>query len=360
MSYAHGCAANRSASMDSEASSYSPLQKRHCLYPSQAPDTPDAPAAEQWQQPQQHDSRQQSVQISTFSDAQKLYALKAMLQQSCGRQTAAVVAYLQQLQRLRHATACHISQARHVQQPSEHNGFVAQARKIVKVRQHQQQISHHMVCQQHHLASRLSHQHTEAPESNRGALDSFMHQLLDTQIPAQNPESHSDAVRQLQSESHWQNRSMPEPGSVPYAPPQIQAHQQLHQSADQSHHQHQLDQSEQLWQTMLRSAQGSSASEVHSSHASISYPASHLLHMQQQARMLQQLAHVKRAHMQHHIVQEPQASVQRQLPMGAASRPALGFADLVTYWAKGLGLQRCESVQLACHLWSRVQQQVRH
>lgn len=38
--------------------------------------------------------------------------------------------------------------------------------------------------------------------------------------------------------------------------------------------------------------------------------------------------------------------------------PSLGFADLMMYWAKGLALQRPESLHLACHLWNRVQSQV--
>jgi len=74
--------------------------------------------------------------------------------------------------------------------------------------------------------------------------------------------------------------------------------------------------------------------------------------------MLQQLTQAKHACMQHHVAQQQQAYAQRQFTTVPASRPAMGFAELVGYWAHGLKLQRCESVQLACHLWKRVQQQV--
>ena len=340
--YANSCAALRSASMDSEASSYSPLSKRHCLYPCPPSDTPDAHSW-QWHQQQQHASvpeQQPAAQPSHLSDAQKLYALKAMLQNSSSQQVNVVVAYLQQLQRLQHAATCqtHSAQAGHEQQSRENSTFVAQARKILKVRhqqarqqqllhQHQHQHQH----QQQQLLSRHSLQHAGAWEHRHGAADSFMHQLLDVQTPAQPQEAYPTTVKQCQPELTWQNSVLADSRSVPFMP----AH------THHSHHtQHQLVQPELPQGFSTQSSAG------------------HLLHIQQQARMLHQLAQAKRACMQQHIAQEQQAYAERQLAMSPTPSPDMGFAELVTYWAKSLSLQRGESVQLACHLWSRVQQQV--
>jgi len=357
--YAAGCAANRSASMDSEASSYSPLPKRHCLHSCQVPDTPDAHAHVQschWQQhhQQQHASLHQqhaSAQPPILSDAQKLYAVKTMLQNSSGQQASTLFAYMQQLQHLRSAAACQTNTAQTVcaQQSSVHHNFAAQARKILKVR-------HHLIGQQQHQQQQL-HQpmsrliHSDAMDFTRGSADSFMHQLPDIQTPVQQQELQVSSVPHIDPEAYWQVQHRAAPHSVPYETAQLHAH---HLSS-----QHQLAQPEQLWQSLLHSTQSSPpASELHNSQTCAAYPVGHLLRVQQRASMLQQLTQAKHACMQHHLAQQQQAYAQRQLATVPASRPAMGFAELVAYWAHGLKLQRCESVQLACHLWERVQQQV--
>ena len=354
--YAAGCAANRSASMDSEASSYSPLQKRHCLHSSQLPDTPDAHAHVQrchWQQhhhQQQHASLHQqhaSAQPPILSDAQKLYAVKTMLQNSSSQQASTVLAYMQQLQQLRTAAACQTITAQTVcaQQSSDHHNFAAQARKILKVR-------HYLVGQQQHQHQPVSRLiHSDAMDFTRGSAHSFMHQLPDVQTPVQQQELQASSVPQFDPEAYWQVQHRAAPHSVPYEAAQLHAH---HLSS-----QHQLAQPEQPWQSLLHSTQSSApASALHNSQTCAAYPFGHLLRVQQQASLLHQLTQAKHACMQHHVAQQQQAYAQRQLATVPASRPALGFAELVGYWAHGLKLQRCESVQLACHLWKRVQQQV--
>ena len=354
--YAAGCAANRSASMDSEASSYSPLAKRHCLHSCQLPDTPDAYAQEQschWQQhhQQQHTSLHQqhaSAKPPILSDAQKLYAVRTMLQNSSSQQAATLFAYMQQLQHLQTAAACQTNTVQTVcaQQASEHHNFAAQARKILKVRHHlidqQQQ-------QQHQPMSRLIH--SDAMDFTRGSADSFMHQLPDIHTPVQQQELQASTVSHFDPEPYWQAQHRAAPHSVPYETAQLHAHYLSSQ--------HQLAQPEQLWQSLLHSTQSSApASELHNSHTCAAYPVGHLLRVQQQASMLDQLTQAKHACMQHHLAQQQQAYAQRQLATVPASRPAMGFVELMGYWAHGLKLQRCESVQLACHLWKRVQQQV--
>ena len=356
--YAAGCAANRSVSMDSEASSYSPLPKRHRLYSCQVPDTPDAHVQScHWQQHQKQQpaslpQQQQhaSAQPPSLSDAQKLYAIKTTLQNSSAQQASALIAYMQQLQRLQTAAACQANTAQTgcVQQTNEHHNFSAQARKILKVRHHligQQQ--HMLQQQQQQLMSRLIH--SASIDCTRSA-DSFMHQLPDIQTPVQQQELQASSVTQFDSEAYWQGQHRAAPKSAPYETAQLHAHHLSYHS----HHQ-----PEQLWQSLLHSTQSSApASELHNSQAYAAYPAGHLLRVQQQASMLQQLTHAKHASMQHHLAQKQQAYAQQQLPTVPAVRPAMGFAELVGYWAHGLDLQRCESVQLACHLWKRVQQQV--
>ena len=356
--YAAGCAANRSVSMDSEASSYSPLPKRHRLYSCQVPDTPDAHVQScHWQQHQKQQpaslpQQQQhaSAQPPSLSDAQKLYAIKTTLQNSSAQQACALIAYMQHLQRLQTAAACQTNTAQTgcVQQTNEHHNISAQARKILKVRHHligQQQ--HMLQQQQQQLMSRLIH--SASIDCTRSA-DSFMHQLPDIQTPVQQQELQASSVTQFDSEAYWQAQHRAAPKSAPYETAQLHAHHLSYHS----HHQ-----PEQLWQSLLHSTQSSApASELHNSQAYAAYPAGHLLRVQQQASMLQQLTRAKHASMQHHLAQEQQAYAQRQLPTVPAVRPAMGFAELVGYWAHGLDLQRCESVQLACHLWKRVQQQV--
>lgn len=347
--------------MDSEASSYSPLPKRHRLHSCQIPDTPDAHVQScHWQQhqQQQHASLPQqhaSAQPPTLSDAQKLYAVKTMLQTSSAQQSSALFAYMQQLQRLQTAAACQTNTAQTgcAQQSSEHHNFVAQARKILKVRHYligqQQQML--LQQQQQQLVSRLIH--SDAMDCTRGSADSFMHQLPDIQTPAQQQELQASSVTQFDTEAYWQIQHRAAPQSAPYETAQLLAHHLSY------HSQHQLAQPEQLWQSLLPSTQSSApACELHNSQACAAYPAGHLLRVQQQASMLQQLTQAKHACMQHHVAQQQQAYAQRQFTTVSASRPATGFAELVGYWAHGLKLQRCESVQLACHLWKRVQQQV--
>lgn len=353
--YAAGCAANRSASMDSEASSYSPLPKRHRLHFCQLPDTPDAHVqSRHWQrhQQQQHASLPQqhaAAQPPTLSDVQKLYAVKTMLQNSSSQQASTLFAYLQQLQHLQTAAACQTNTAQTgcTQQSSEHPDFVAQARKILKVCHHL--IGQQQQQQQQHLVSRLLH--SDVMDCMRGSADSFMYQLPDIHTPVQQQELQASTVTQFDGEAYWQAQHRAAPHSAQYQTAQLHAH---HLSS-----QHQLAKPEQLWQSLLHSSQSSApVSELHNSQACAAYPVGHHLHVQQHASMQQQLTQAEYACMQHHLAQQQQAYAQRQLTAVPASRPAMGFAELVCYWAHGLKLQRCESVQLACHIWKRVQQQV--
>ncbi|DBB17180.1 TPA: hypothetical protein ACH3X3_014246 [Trebouxia sp. C0006] len=347
--YAAGCDANRSASMDSEASSYSPLPKRHCLRSCQLPDTPDALAHVQschWQQ--HHQQQHASAQPPILSDTQKLYAVKTMLQNSSSQQASTLLAYMQQLQHLRTAAACQTNTAQTVcaQQSSEHHNFAARARKI---RHHLvgQQQQHHQQQQMHQPVSGLIH--SDAMDFTRAPADSFMHQLPDMQTPVQQQELQASSVPHIDPEAYWQVQHRAAPHSVPYETTQLHAHHLCSQ--------HQLAQPEQLWQSLLHSTQSSApVSELHNSQTCAAYPVGHFLCVQQQASMLHQLTQAKHACMQHHLAQKQQAYAQRQL--ATVPRPAMGFAELAGYWAHGLKLQRCESVQLACHLWKRVQQQV--
>ena len=347
--YAAGCDANRSASMDSEASSYSPLPKRHCLRSCQLPDTPDALAHVQschWQQ--HHQQQHASAQPPILSDTQKLYAVKTMLQNSSSQQASTLLAYMQQLQHLQTAAACQTNTAQTVcaQQSSEHHNFAARARKI---RHHLvgQQQQHHQQQQMHQPVSGLIH--SDAMDFTRAPADSFMHQLPDMQTPVQQQELQASSVPHIDPEAYWQVQHRAAPHSVPYETTQLHAHHLCSQ--------HQLAQPEQLWQSLLHSTQSSApVSELHSSQTCAAYPVGHFLCVQQQASMLHQLTQAKHACMQHHLAQKQQAYAQRQL--ATVPRPAMGFAELAGYWAHGLKLQRCESVQLACHLWKRVQQQV--
>ena len=140
-----------------------------------------------------------------------------------------------------------------------------------------------------------------------------------------------------------------EPSTVVYEP--VQPESLVPQAAQPL--EQQLIQSEHMWQSAATCMQSSNT--VCSSQASDAHLARYLLQMQQQARAVQQLVQEQQRSRQQQMARE--AAMRRQAALPAV-RPVLGFTDLLAYWAQGLCLQRCESVYLACHLWTRVQAQV--
>ena len=349
--YIQRCAANRSASMDSDISSCSPfhIAKRHC--PSQ-PQAPLSPAAAQsrhhWQQAQQQHHiniahEPHSTQQFGSLDAQKLHALKAMLQQGSAPQPALLLAYLQQLQRL-HQSA---SQIRSAQQClAEHSDLVQHLAQALQPRQHffgKQQAQ----CQQ---TSHLAQQHQQAVLMQRqySSLNDAVHYAQCLQTPEHPEEPRSSASDYFQ----------PAYDAPSDAPAQFESVQQL-PTTFQKACQHQacyvpqpVCPAERAW----RATQALVALPAVHKRQTATSSATPMLHMQQQAR-LEQLAQLTQARLQQQQAAQQQA--ERQFVRGPRIRSALSFPDLVAYWAKGLSLQRCESVHLACHLWKRVQQQVR-
>ena len=349
--------------MDSEASSYSPLPKRHCFQASQGPGTPDGlQHIQHWQHPhvQQPASLPRSVPLLSH-DSQHLCALKHTLQHGTPQQVALVVAYLQQLQRLRYAAVNHTTSAVSVQQPHDHPA-TSDAPSLMALKVCHQYIS----CQQQQLASSLSHQNRL--DHRRSSFDGFMHQLHHIHTPTQNQETQASSGRDLpHTAAHWQDSARGEASSLPYLPTHVVAAQQaLNQPTYREQRQHGC--AARIQQPQCPSYALVAAPDGQSTQAPAPHPAAHMLQLQRDTKIQQQLDQARRVRLQQHLIAQQQ---QRQLMshdqqargqgvVVTPSRQVLGFAELVTYWAKGLSLQRCESVHLACHLWAKVQQQVRH
>ena len=362
--YGSRCTVNRSASMDSDISSFSPIPKRHRLCPSEAPS--DAGSAQFDCHYAQHQDSIPPERASTtepaLADAQKAYALKLMLSQSSPEEAAALITFLQGFQRLRHSSASQHSQAQPlcrtlpstVGQPAAQYSNRLPPSTILKLQAAYGQVV--QATQQQHACDTLP-QHMVA-DSRKTCLDAFMTQLREIQTPAQHgQESSSTGSYSHPAAAAWyDNPAVPaEPSTAAYKPvqPQIEAYWSAYRQ------EHKPSQPDFMWQSAAAVAHCSQASatvrEAHAIQAPVAV-ASHLLNSQQQA-MLHQLAEQKRLGMQQHMAREQQAFLERQAVL-VPVRPALSFPDLVAYWAKGLSLQRCESVYLACHLWTRVQQQV--
>ena len=348
--------------MDSDASSFSPVPKRHRFCPLEASSDADSAqfdchyAQHQESFPQEHASTAAPI----LADAQKAYALKLMLSQSSPQEAAALIAFLQHFQHRRpssqHGQAQPLCQST-VSQPAAHYRnnrlppstilkLQAAYGQVVQACQHQQQHA----CDTHP-------QHVVA-DSRQTSLDVFMTHLREIQTPAQHgKESFSMASHSRPAAAAWyDNPAVPvEPKTIAYEPvqPQIEAYWSAYQQEQEP------SQPDFMWQSAAAVAHCSQAAatacEVQASQAP---PAvgSRLLYTQQQA-MLHQLAEQKRLRMQQHMAREQQAFLERRAALSPL-RPALSFPELAAYWAKGLSLQRCESVYLACHLWTKVQEQV--
>ena len=371
VSYGSGCTANRSASMDSDISSWSPVPKRHCFYSLQPLSNCVSAHSDSEQGQQLGPALQQpaTADASTTANVDRATALRALLSQRSPEEAEALLTYLHRLQRLRQAAASQHSQAQLLHQSFpqtvKQSAQKASASTLIKL----QAAFHHVMQSQHtHQASSKLHQHmvdSDATDSIHPSADSFLSQLQEIQTPLQHHEDHSSVISYPQGEAvFWRsNRHAPsDADTAVYEAVQPQA--EVFQSAYQSAYQYSQPcqracQSDCMWQSASSCTQtASTACEQYSSQAPDAHVANHLLQLQQQARVVQQLAQEKRRLlMQQHVAREQQAFLERQVALPPV-RPALSFPELVAYWAKGLSLQRCESVYLACHLWTRVQQQV--
>ena len=342
--------------MDSDISSWSPVPKRHCFYPSQVPSNCTSAHADS-QQPQQLGTASQQPAAVFAPAVTKPSALQVLLSQKSPEDAAALLAYLHQLQCLRQAAASQDSQAALLHLSCQQSGKQSANKASASTLLNLQAAFHHVMQAQHaHQASSKLQQHaadSDATDSRQPSLDGFLSQLQEIQTPLQHHEDHTSVVSYPQLEAsfwHSNHHATSDASTVAYEAVQLQA--EVYQSTYQN------DQSDCMWQSVTSCTQGAvSAIEQYNSQAPAAQVASHLLQLQQQARLVQQHAQEKRLLMQQHIAREQQAFVERQAALRPA-RPALGFPELVAYWAKGLSLQRCESVYLACHLWTRVQQKV--
>ena len=344
--------------MDSDISSLSPVPKRHRFCPSEAPS--DAGSAEFFNchHAQHQDSFPQEHASNTapsLANAQKAYALKLMLSQSPPEEAAALIAYLQHFQRLRHAAASQHSQAQPrcctfpptVSQPAaQYSDNRLPPSTILKLQAAYGQVVQASQHQQQHACDTLP-QHIVA-DNRQTSLDAFMTQLREIQTPGQHgQESSSMASHPRPAAAAWyDNSTVPaEPSTAAYVPvqPQRQAHWVVYQQEQKP------SQPDFMWQSAVANC---SQAAARTSQA----PVGRLLYSQQQA-LLHQLAEQKQLCMQQHMAREQQAFLERQA-VHSLARPAPSFPELVAYWAKGLSLQRFESVHLACHLWTKVQQQV--
>ena len=364
MSYDKGSAANRSASMDSDISSWSPIPKRHCFYPSQPYTKPDS-AQLDWHQPQQQDALPQqqhaSLEVPSLSDAQKAFALQVVLSQSSTQKAAALIAAVQHYQCRRQAAVllhtqaqalCHSSQSSVSQPAAWQSSNSVPASSILELQATYSQVMQALQHQQH--CDVLPSQQHVATNNRQTSCAASMTQLQGTSTPAQHCEEHLG----VGSYAHpvaavwYQNPAVPaESITAAYEPvqPQIESHWAAYPE--------QPSQSQFTWPSA-----GSHWCEAPPSQA-LAAVTSQLLHRQQQQQQQEQLAiqlaRQKRFRLQQqHMAREKQALLERQASLTSV-RPALTFPELVAYWARDMSLQRCESVYLACHLWTRVQQQVR-
>ena len=347
-------AAIRSASMDSEASTSSPfpVAKRQCLHSLQ-PHTPE-PECTDWHQPTQ--APQQALP-STLLTHPSLVPLQHMLQQpQCTTRIPAVAAYLHQVYDLQQGALCRASNSHGSQQHPQMQQWTAEAHCAALHEQHQQPQQ-----QQHH--HHMSHQPSSLPRlqssccnrqgsgalpqaTNSELFDTFVHQVFDIQTPPQQQQQLAcSQLRQPHSEqpSHIAAQTNACNGAV------------ISKAAVRK----QATQPQQ--QQLLQVTQRYSASNSASSSAPQSYSLvqiEHLRQLQYRIQAQKQLAlHTQNnaLHQSPPARHQPVALCQQTVP---AKAPSLGFAELVIFWAKGLALQRPESLHLACHLWNRVQAQV--
>ena len=349
------CAANRSASMDSDISSLSPVPKRHCLYPSQGTGYCHSQLDWHYSYPSETVYEQHPPnQTQMLSSAQKTYVIQAMLSCSCPQEAAAVMAYLQRLQRQRQALSSQHSHSQSAQQFLQHapsqSCNTSSASTALRL-----QAAYCQALYSQQLDQQAPHSvHLQPTPCKQACQDGFMTQLQEIQTPKQHQETHSSTISYSHHDAascYEEQGAVPHPSTVAYEAVQPEAgeHQLVYQQPAQS---------DNMWQSAASCVQTAAAlCNQSSNQESARHVASHLLQMQQQAKMVQQLVHERRVRMQQHMAREQQAFLERQAALPSI-RPALGFPELVAYWAKGLSLQRCESVYLACHLWTRVQQQV--
>ena len=347
--------------MDSDISSFSPVPKRHCVCPSEAPSYAGSVQYDfhDIQQNEFFHQERASNTPPTFEDAQRAYALKLMLSKSSPEEAAALIGFLQRFQRFRHAAASQQSQTQPlyctfpstVSQPgTQYSNNRLPPSTILKLQAAYGQV---VQASQQHACDTLP-QHILA-DSRQTSLDAFMTQLREVQTPAQ----HGEESSSMASYSHpaaaaWYDSSAvpAEPSTVAYEPvqPQIEARWSAY------HQEQESSQPDFMCQSVAAVAKcpqaAATACKAHTSQA----PVGRLLYLQQQA-LLHQLAEQKQLRMQQHMAREQQALLERQAVLSPI-RPALSSPELVAYWAKGLRLQRCESVYLACHLWTKVQEQV--
>lgn len=353
--------------MDSDISSFSPVPKRHRFCPSEAPSNAGSAqfdchyAQHQDCFPQEHASTTAPI----LADAQKAHTLKLMLSQSSPDEAAALIAFLHRFQHRRHAAASQHSQAQPlchsfqstVSQPSAQNPNIRlPPSTILKLQAAYGQVVQACQHQQQHACDTLPQHATAVADSRQTSLDAFMTQLREIQTPAQHGKESSSMARYSRpaAAAWYDNPAVPaEPSTVAYEPvqPQIQPYWSAY------HQEQEPSQPDFMWQTAAAGANccQAAASQAQASQATVAAD-SRLLCTQQQA-MLHQLAEQKRLRMQQHMAREQQAFLERQAALSPL-RPALSFPELVAYWGKCLSLQRCESVYLACHLWTKVQEQV--
>lgn len=365
MSYGKGSAANRSASMDSDISSWSPVPKRHCFYPPRVCSNSESAHYDWHQAQQQQDALQQqqqlqhaSIEVPSLSDAQKAYALKVMLSQSSAQEAAALIAALQRFQYLRQAAASHHTQAQApthssqstVKQPAARhlsNRLPASTNLKLQAPYCQALQAPH---QQQHSDALLPPQHvaTANTQSPRLPLGASIMQLQGIPTPLQHCKEPSGIATGSQPVSlvWYQDQAVPEPNTAAYEP--IQSQTELHWGA----YSEQASQPELTWQS------AATVCEAQPSQLATGV-VTQSLHREQQERIVFQLAQQKWVRLQQQMALEHQAFLERQAAVSPI-RPALTFPELVAYWARDLSLQRCESVYLACHLWTRVQPQVSH
>lgn len=284
--------------------------------------------------------------------AQKLLALKAILLGGSSQQVASVPAYMRQLQRLHQAA----SQVRSAQ---EHQTAAVQLKQLMLQQQHQQLQQQQQQCSARQGHHDMQQRHSAALSSEQQRQQQFLEALMlqqqyssehncmhDVQTPVQPLELLSSTAEHCQPAY---NAYPSQHGSGPHTSVQLrfecqQAQHAQHSAQDQYCH------AEVTWQTAQNALQ---CQHPHSKQV-VATSLQKLLHMHQQAQ-LQHLAKLSQGRLQQQLAQ---GQVDRQLVTAPCCRPSSGFPDLVAYWAKGLNLQRCESVHLACHLWTRVQQQV--
>ncbi|KAL3133918.1 hypothetical protein ABBQ32_008371 [Trebouxia sp. C0010 RCD-2024] len=356
--YGKGSGANRSASMDSDISSWSPVPKRHCFYPPQACSKPDSAQLE-WHQTQQQDALQQqqhaTLEVPSLSNGQQAYALEVMLSQSTAPQTAALVAALRHLQCLRQAAALHHTHAQalsHSSQSTMSQPAAWQSNNrlpvstLLKLQASYSQLLQAPQSQQHR-GDKLPQQHVVT--DNRQTSLASSTQLHSISTPAQHSEesglaSHAHPVAPIWYQNHAVRA---ESNTAAYEPVQPQMGLQWAAYPEQP------SQPEFAWHSAAAVCEAPSQQPL----TGVTTQLLHRQQQQQQQQMAFQLAQENRLRLHQHKAREQQALLDRQAALSTI-RPALTFPELVAYWARDLSLQRCESVYLACHLWTRVQQQV--